>query len=178
MQFEKFPKTESNFITEESFIGAKLALITSFTFLGVNYGLIFLLWFFMVSDSILGVWKSYSLYGSEALTKARFYIGFGTKIAILFLPLSLALIGALAGVNLSIFVLTAIYTLIANDLASCYTNILSVKRGRDIKNKDLVVILINTFRQLIYSGVKEAIKRLKDSEARPPDEETNQKLKK
>jgi hypothetical protein len=177
MQFEKLPNLNNNPVTEESFIGAKLALITSFTFLGVNYGLIFLLWFFMVSDSILGVWKSYSLYGSESITKARFYVGFGTKIAILFLPLSLALIGALAGVNLNIFVLTAIYTLIANDLASCYTNILSVKRGRDIANKDLVVLLINTFRQLIYSGVKEAIKKLKDSEACPPDEDTKPKLK-
>lgn len=150
--------------SEQSYLAAKLALISSMTFLGVSYGLITLLWFFMISDTLLGVWKSIVVFGWDSVSKTKFWAGVGTKTAILFLPLSLALTGALAGYDLNIFVLTTMWTLIGNDAVSCYTNLLSIKRRKNYVNKDLVEMLINALRALIYQGVKSAITKLNASE--------------
>lgn len=160
MQFDSLQRIG----TEESYNTAKIAMIASMTFLGVSYGLILLLWFFMISDTSLGVWKSVVLYGWDSVTGLKFWVGLGTKMAILFVPLSLALTGALAGYDLNIFVLTAMYALIANDAISCYTNLLSIRKKKNYINKDLVELLINTLRTIIYISVKTAIGRLKDSE--------------
>lgn len=178
MQFENIEKIGS----EESFLSAKMALIVSMTFLGVSYGVILLLWFFIVSDTILGVAKEIALYGWEGVTGRRFWAGVLTKLAILFIPFSLALAAALLGYNLNIFVMTAMYALIANDAISCYTNILSIKKKRNYVNKDLVELLINTLRALIYNSVKSGLNKLKESdmcsdeEIKKKEDETNKKL--
>lgn len=170
MQFEKLESLPTNY-TEESYIGAKLALMTSFTFLGVNFGLIFLLWFFMLFDTLFGLAKAVTLGGWDSVTRTKFLAGLGTKIAILFIPLSLALVGALTGFNFNIFVLTAIYAVIGNDAISCYTNILSIKKKRNYVNKDLIELMINALRSGIYNAVKGAIDKVKSSEACPPEDE-------
>lgn len=158
---------------EESFDTLKISVITSMTFLGVNYGIIFILWFFMLSDTILGLIKAVTLDGWGALNKKDFFVGIGTKIAVIFIPLSLAVTGFFAGYNLTIFVNTAMWALIANDATSCYTNILSIKKKKNYINKDLIELLINTLRALIYNGAKSALHKLKDSEICkfPEDEE-------
>lgn len=173
MQFEKLENLPN--YTEESYLGAKLALMTSFTFLGVNFGLIFLLWFFMVFDTLFGVAKAVTLTGWASVTRVRFVAGIFTKIAVLFIPLSLALVGALTGYNFNIFVLTAIYAVIGNDAISCYTNILSIKKKRNYVNKDLIEMLINALRSGIYNAVKGAIDRVKNSDACPPEDESENK---
>lgn len=145
---------------EQNYLAAKLAFISSMTFLGVSYGLITLLWFFMLSDTLLGLWKTIVVFGWSSVSKAKFWTGVGTKIAILFIPLSLALTGALAGYDLNIFVLTTMWTLIGNDAVSCYTNLLSIKRRKNYVNKDFVEMLINALRALIYQGVKTALQKL------------------
>jgi len=147
--------------TEEGYLGAKLLLISSMSFLGINFGLAFLLWFFMVSDTILGVAASIALGGWQAITHCRFWSGILTKIAILFIPLSLALTAALAGFNLNIFVLTAMYVLIANDAISCFTNLLSIKTKERYINRDLVEMLINGLRSIIYTTAKNLIDKIK-----------------
>lgn len=173
MQFEDFEKVPN--YTEESYLGAKLALMTSFTFLGVNFGLIFLLWFFMFFDTLFGVAKAVTLTGWDSVTRTRFLAGVFTKIAVLFIPLSLALVGSLVGYNLNIFVLTAIYALIANDAVSCYTNILSMKKKRNYVNKDFAEMLINALRNIIYNSTMAAIDKLKNLDIKGPDEKNEDK---
>lgn len=163
---------------EESFNTLKLSVITSMTFLGVNYGIIFILWFFMLSDTILGMIKVATLGGYEALNKRDFFVGIGTKMAVLFIPLSIAVTGFFAGYDLTIFVNTAMWALIANDAISCYTNILSIKKRRNYVNKDLVELLINTLRALIYNGTKSALEKLKGNDIcdfNDQEDETNRK---
>src|SRR5690606_16313828 len=149
---------------EESFNTLKISVITSMTFLGVSYGIILILWFFMFSDTILGMIKAATLGGYEALNKKAFFVGIGTKLAVLFIPLSMAVTGLFAGYDLTIFVNTSMWALIANDAISCYTNILSIKKRRNYVNKDLVELLINTLRSLIYNGAKSALDKLKEND--------------
>ena len=149
---------------EESFNTLKISVITSMTFLGVNYGIILILWFFMLSDTILGIIKAATLGGWDALNKKAFFVGIGTKLAVLFIPLSMAVTGFFAGYDLTIFVNTAMWALIANDAISCYTNILSIKKKRSYINKDLVELLINTLRALIYNGARSALNKIKSNE--------------
>ena len=162
MVFEK--PVLANYTNADDYLTAKIALISGMSFLGISYGLIFLLWFFMVSDTILGVAKVVALESFTGLTKAKFLAGILTKISILFIPLSIALTGALVGFDLSIFVFTSIYVLIANDAASCYTNLLSIKKRKRYENKDLVVWLINALRYLIYKTARNAIDKLNKPE--------------
>lgn len=158
---------------EESFDALKISVVTSMSFLGVNYGIIFILWFFMLSDTVLGIIKAATLGGWESLTRKKLLTGIGTKIAVLFIPLSLAVTGAFAGYNLLIFVNTTMWVLIANDAISCYTNILSIKKKKNYINKDLIELLVNSLRTLIYSGVKSALNRLKNNEICHFDDETD-----
>jgi len=159
MQFDKL--TEPLNYTEENFIGTKVLLITSMSFLGISYGLIFLLWFFMVFDTLLGLIASIVINGWQSLTQTRFWAGILTKISILFIPLSLAITGALAGFNLNIFVFSSIYVLIANDAISCFTNLLSIKTKKRYINRDLVEILINALRSSIYKFAEGIITKIK-----------------
>lgn len=149
---------------EESFNTLKISVITSMTFLGVNYGIIFILWFFMVFDTIFGMSKVVALHGWGALNKRDFFIGIGTKMAVIFIPMSIAVTGFFAGYDLTIFVNTAMWALIANDATSCYTNILSIKKKKNYVNKDLIELLINTLRALIYNGAKSALDKLKGND--------------
>jgi phage-related holin len=159
MQFDKL--TDPIDYTEENFIGTKVLLITSMSFLGISYGLILLLWFFMVFDTLLGLIASVVINGWQSLTKTRFWAGILTKISILFIPLSLAITGALAGFNLNIFVFSSIYVLIANDAISCFTNLLSIKTKKRYINRDLVEILINALRSSIYKFAEGIITKIK-----------------
>jgi phage-related holin len=159
MQFDKL--TDPIDYTEENFIGAKVLLITSMSFLGISYGLILLLWFFMVFDTLLGLIASIVISGWHSITKTRFWAGILTKISILFIPLSLAITGALAGFNLNIFVFSSIYVLIANDAISCFTNLLSIKTKKRYINRDLVEILINALRTSIYKFAEGIITKIK-----------------
>lgn len=162
MEFEKIDEPIINI--QENFITAKILLVTSMSFIGVSYGLIFLLWFFMCSDTILGLAASVIVDGWESITKTRFWAGILTKISILFIPLSLALTGALAGFDLNIFVFTSIYVLIANDAISCYTNLLSLKTKKRYINRDLVEMLINALRATLYTVGKNLISKIKDDD--------------
>jgi len=159
MQFDKL--IDPIDYTEENFIGAKIILITSMSFLGISYGLILLLWFFMVFDTLLGLIASIVINGWLSITKTRFWAGILTKISILFIPLSLAITGALAGFNLNIFVFSSIYVLIANDAISCFTNLLSIKTKKRYINRDLVEILINALRSSIYKFAEGIITKIK-----------------
>jgi len=159
MQFDKLIHPID--YTEENFIGTKVLLITSMSFLGISYGLILLLWFFMVFDTLLGLIASIVINGWLSITKTRFWAGILTKISILFIPLSLAITGALAGFNLNIFVFSSIYVLIANDAISCFTNLLSIKTKKRYINRDLVEILINALRTSIYKFAEGIITKIK-----------------
>jgi hypothetical protein len=133
------------------------------SFLGINYGMGLLLTFFLFFDTLFGVSKSIVLYGWPSVNRNRFLIGILTKILILFIPISLALSGALLGYNLNALVALSMYTLIANDAISCYTNLLSIKKKQDYKNKDLIEMLINFLRSLIYSSITSMMKKIKDA---------------
>jgi hypothetical protein len=149
--------------TSEGFLTQKIILISSMSFLGINYGMGLLLTFFLFCDTLFGIAKTITLYGWESVNKNRFLIGVLTKVLVLFIPISLALSGALLGFNLKALVALSMYTLIANDAISCYTNLLSIKKKQDFKNKDLIEMLINFLRSLIYSSITSMMKKIKDA---------------
>ena len=149
----------------ESFLSQKIALIAGMSFLGINYGMGILLAFFICFDTVFGLAKSISLYGWESINRNKFWVGILTKLGILFIPISIALSGSLLGFDLKPLVTLSMYTLIANDAISCYTNILSIKKKKDYENKDLIEMLINFLRGLIYSSIKNMMQKIKDGNA-------------
>jgi hypothetical protein len=147
----------------ESFLAQKITLIAGMSFIGINYGMGIVLTFFIASDTMFGIIKSITLYGWNSINANKFWIGILTKIGVLFIPISIAISGALLGFDLNALVSLSMYTLIANDAISCYTNILSIKKKQDFENKDLIEMLINFLRSLIYSSINNMMKKIKDA---------------
>jgi len=144
----------------EDFLTQKILIIAGLSFLGINYGAVMLLIFFIIFDTVFGVAKSVTLHGWVSINKERFWGGIITKIAILFIPISVALSGALLGFQLQALVMVCMYALIANDAISCYTNILSIKNKVDYENKDLLEEFINTLRNLIFNYIIGLLKNI------------------
>jgi hypothetical protein len=156
---------QSHNYTPESFITEKILFISGMSILGINYGMGLLLSFFICFDTLFGIAKSISLYGWASINANRFWIGIMTKIGILFIPISIAVSGSLLGFDLTYLVSLSMYTLIANDAISCYTNILSIKKKKDYENKDLIEMLINFLRGLLYNSIKNMMQKIKDGNA-------------
>ena len=160
-----------NEFISESFLVQKIGLISGMYFLGINYGMGIVLAFFISSDTFFGIIKSITLYGWTSINQNKFWVGFLTKIGVLFIPISIAISGAFLGFELNSLVSLSMYTLIANDAISCYTNILSIKKKKDFKNKDLIEMLITFLRSLIYNQINNFMKKLKEDGCELPENE-------
>ena len=144
----------------EDFLTQKILIIAGLSFLGINYGAVLILIFFMGFDTVFGVAKEVTIRGWSTITKERFWGGIITKIAILFIPISVALAGALLGFELKALVMVCMYALIANDAISCYTNILSIKNKTDYENKDLLEEFVNVLRNLVFNYIIGLLKNI------------------
>jgi hypothetical protein len=75
--------------TPEGFLAQKIILISSMSFLGINYGMGLLLTFFLFFDTLFGIAKAITLYGWVAVNKNKLLFGIGTKVLVLFIPIGL-----------------------------------------------------------------------------------------
>lgn len=169
----------SKITNDPDYLVAKLTLISSMTILGISYGIVLLLVTFMLADTVAGIIKSIALKGWESLDGRIFWIGILTKIGIVIVPFLLALISVVVkaltnssgSYNFDPLILLVLWTLIANDLISFLTNLLSIRTKRDYKNKDLVALMINALRQLIFKGAKAALENINRAGVCEPDKD-------
>lgn len=164
MQFEDVPRLTQ----DPDYLVAKLTLISSMTVLGISYGVVVILATLLVADTVTGVIKAVALRGWDSVSAGRFWEGVLTKLGIVIVPFLLALISVVvktltesdASYNFDPLILLVLWTLIANDLISFLTNLLSIRTKKDYKNKDLVAVMINTLRQLIFKLSQMALERM------------------
>lgn len=118
----------------------KYGIYTIFLYLQVDIDTMRILSILMFFDTLFGVVKAIRLNYDFSIKKLLW--GFTTKFLILLIPLIVALIGKGIGYNFLWAVDFAIKMLIINEGLSCLTNILAAKTKKDIKNIDLVTLLL------------------------------------
>ena len=166
---------------DPDYLTAKLTLISSMSLLGISYGIITILVVLLVFDTATGVTKTVVLEGWDSVSGREFWKGILTKIGIISIPFVLALISVVVkavtksqdSYNFDTLILVVLWTVIANDLISFLTNILSIRTRKDYKNKDLIAVMINALRELIFRGAKAAIENIAKSKACDPSEDSD-----
>jgi phage-related holin len=115
-----------------------------FVFLDINQYQSSILLGFMAIDTLFGVLKALTL--GIPLKRNIFMVGFFTKLAVLVIPMLVALLGKGLGYDFKILVDVVMKLLILNEFISCITNILSIRTRTDIRNKDLITSLLHAIR--------------------------------
>ena len=134
----------------------KAAIYGLFIFLGIPMDLVHTLSILMGVDTTLGIAKALKL-GEKVSFKILLW-GMITKVAVLIIPMVLALIAKGLGFDFIWFIMTVMNVLIVSEGFSCITNILSIKTGQKIENTDYVTGLLKAIRK----GLAGIIKRLLD----------------
>lgn len=116
---------------------------------------------FMGVDTVLGIWKSIRL-GIDIEWKVL-WVGITCKLAVLIVPMLVALLGKGLNYDFKIVVDVCMKLLILNEFLSCITNILSIRTKVNITNKDFIAVFLNTLRtyatNLIYSLINSIPKK-------------------
>lgn len=163
-------------------------------FLDIDTSIAEILYYVIITDMVLGVIKSITLYDKRQLVlksreyqdrktfstltsllkvyKGRFSIkkllyGFITKISLLAIPIIIALGAKGIGLNLTWAVNLTIKILIANEVISSLTNIQSIRTRKNIVNEDYITKLLERLREFIGGYITtgiENINKTKDNE--------------
>jgi len=110
----------------------------------VNYDLAIMLFVAMSLDMVFGLSRAFIL--EEKVTLKIFWFGFLTKLAILIIPFTVAVLGIALNMNFEWTADLAIRVLLANECLSILANILSLKNKKKVENIDLVTVFIKWIR--------------------------------
>ena len=123
----------------------KTTMYLLFVYLGIETGIVKVLFWMMVLDSIFGIIKALRL-------KQQFsfkVLGWGmvSKLTLLVIPMVLALMGKGLSFDFNYFVVAVINILIVNEGISCITNMMTIKSGKKIENTDYITKLLEAIRK-------------------------------
>ena len=130
----------------------KAAAYGLFIFLEIPIDLVHTLGILMMVDTGLGIIKALRL-GDKVSFRILLW-GMVTKLAVLIIPMILALIGKGLGLGFIWFVLTVLKVLIVAEGISCITNVLSIKSGKKIENTDYITALLHSIRKGLSAIIK------------------------
>lgn len=131
-------------------------LYVATAFLGIDMDIVKILMWLMLVDTIIGIIKSIKVNKID-FTFRNMYIGICAKFIILIIPFTLALVAIGVGYQFDIIAEVAIKMLILSEGISIFTNYLSIRENRIIKNKDYIAIILKFVRNkmmLIFDALK------------------------
>lgn len=128
-----------------------------FVFLGIKVGIVEVLFYLMVLDSVLGIVKALRLNHKFSFKVLAW--GIVSKLTLLIIPFIVALMAKGLDFDFNYFVIAIMNILIVNEGISCITNILSIKTKKQIENTDYISKMLEAIRRafmvvvdrLIYS---------------------------
>lgn len=127
-------------------------------FLGMKSDVVKVLFILMVLDSILGIIKALRL-GNKFSFKVLLW-GVITKLAILIIPMVLALMAKSLSFDFKYFVVAVLNIIIVSEGISCITNILSIKTKKQIENTDYITMLLETLKRILSGIIKKLFEAL------------------
>lgn len=118
-------------------------------FVGVSYDAYAAFAVLMLLDVITGVLASAQTMGWRSVTSKRLSFGLISKLLLLLIPLSIALAGRSAGVDMSSIIASSFFILTVSELYSVIGNIYAVKTGRRVPEFDAISVILGHIRNLI-----------------------------
>lgn len=123
-----------------------------FLYLDIDVDIVAILSILMIFDMCFGVLKSLRL-GSKFQFKTMMW-GFVTKLSLLMIPMTVALMGKALGRDFVWTVDLAIKALVVNEGLSILANILSVKQRKNIENFDFISLFIEHLQEYFINKMK------------------------
>ena len=147
----------------------KAAIYTAFIFLNIDLDIVKILMALMCIDTIFGIIKSLIL-GDKVSIKILFF-GLSTKLLILLIPMTLALIGkALKTYDFTPMVDIVLKVLVVSEGISIFTSMYSIKTKTKVENIDFVSMLLQSIRKGLTKILKMWLGQIEN-----PDEIDNKK---
>ena len=140
----------------------KCLLYTFFLLINLNWDFVIILTALIVIDMFLGVIKAIVL--NEKISPKLFMFGFATKLLLLIIPFTVAVLGIALNMNFTWTADLAVRVLLANECLSILANILSVKNRKKVENIDLVTIFIGWIRKTTLSTFERFLNNHKKQE--------------
>jgi phage-related holin len=138
----------------------KTAIYSAFIFLNIDTDVVQVLCWLMFIDTFSGVVKSFVL-GKTFDFKVLFF-GICSKLLILLIPMVIALVGK--GISKTYdftSILDAVLKiLVVSEGLSIITNFYVVKTGKDVKNFDVVTLLLSSIRKWMQNIIKSTIDKI------------------
>ncbi len=123
-----------------------------FLYLNINTEPVTILSALMIIDTILGCIKILRIDYTKFKTR-ELIVGFVSKIALLILPLSVALIGKGIGYDLRLLVELSLKILIISEGISIITNLIAIKTKEEVADFDIITKFLKKIRDfLIHIG--------------------------
>ncbi|CAL2092069.1 conserved membrane hypothetical protein [Tenacibaculum sp. 190524A05c] len=132
---------------KESYEWVKYLFYALFTFLGIKSDVVKILFWLMLIDTCFGIIKTLSL-GLKFKIK-KLALGFISKLSILLIPMTIALIGKGLSFDFKWFVTAVMNILIVSEGISIFSNWLSIRQKKEVKNDDLITKLLNAIRNYL-----------------------------
>ena len=142
-------------LTEEAIVSIKIAIYAIFGYLGIDGDVVEVLFFLMCADTILGATKAVVL--GRPFSFKKLLWGMVTKMAVLIIPMIIALVAKGLSFDFKWFVLAILNVLVVAEGFSSLSNILSIKSKKDVKNVDFVSILLHAVRKGLTNIVRKYI---------------------
>ncbi|SDT47419.1 Bacteriophage holin family protein [Maribacter dokdonensis] len=141
----------------------ELLLVAVLTYLGINKNAAGVLFLLMVLDTFAGGLKAIIL--KEGFTFKKMAAGIASKLSVLVVPLTIALLGRGMSFDFSMFLLMIMNILLVGETFSILTNILSIKKRESIKNFDFITLVISTIRNSMYNIFKQMLSKIENFKA-------------
>lgn len=150
----------------------KYLLYALFLFLDMDSKGVEILTWLMAIDTVFGVTKTIAL--DQKFRFERLMMGFVSKISVLLLPMTVALIGIGLSFNFKWFVDTTVDLLIVSEGISIFTHFVSIKQKEEVKNDDLVSQIINAIRNAFLKIFKNLLGSLQSGQEQNTENDEDQ----
>lgn len=123
----------------------KLLLYGFFIYIDLDIEIVKILCALMVIDTVLGVTKTIVL--NNKFSFKTMALGFVSKLAVLLIPMALALMSKGLNYNFKWFVTIVIDLLIVSDGISIFSNVIAIKTKKEVENFDALTRILKAIRE-------------------------------
>jgi toxin secretion/phage lysis holin len=138
----------------------KFFIYTIFIYLDMDIEIVKILFFLMVLDTFLGIIKAIIL--NNIFSFKKMALGFVSKLAILLIPVALALMSKGLNYNFEWFVTIVIDLLIVSDGISIFSNILAIKTKKEVENFDALTKTLKAIRNMLIMLFKKLLNSIEN----------------
>ncbi|WP_422105563.1 phage holin family protein [Winogradskyella sp.] len=142
----------------------KAFIYSLFIYLEMDVDVVKILFYLMVIDTVLGVVKSLKLGYKFSMKKLGY--GFISKLCVLLVPMTLAFIGKGLSYDFKWFVNVVMDILIVSDGISIFSNVLTIKTGKEVKNIDIMTSLISLIRKYFINVLEALFNSIKNENSK------------